>query len=162
MFCRNATSDILRCNSDVDLVYGPLFYISNTTKPSKYESSELKANKEESWDVATKETNFSTAYNALWKTTDEFWKKTTISGLSNARKSNSGFRRSVWMLMLAVFVGLTITGLSNVIDDFKSYPITTSVTVEHRNQVYTFFINFNTSHLYILTFALVTEKKNTI
>ena len=73
--------------------------------------------------------------NDLWRTTDEFWKKTTISGLSNARKSNSGFRRWVWMVMLAVFTVLTITGLKTVIDEFQSYPITTSVTVEHRNQV---------------------------
>ena len=41
------------------------------------------------------------------------------------------------MVMLAVFTVLTITGLKTVIDEFQSYPITTSVTVEHRNQVNT-------------------------
>ena len=86
-------------------------------------------------DITTKRTHLSRACDALWKTTDEFWKKTTISGLSNARKSNSGFRRWVWMAMLAIFSILTIIGLSNVIDDFNSHPITTSVTVQHRNQV---------------------------
>ena len=86
-------------------------------------------------DITTKRTHLSRACDALWKTTDEFWKKTTISGLSNARKSHSGLRRWVWMIMLAVFAILTITGLINVIDEFQSYPITTSVTVEHRNQV---------------------------
>ena len=53
--------------------------------------------------------------------------------------------------MLAVFAILTITGLINVIDEFKSYPITTSVTVEHRNQVPRINYNFPfLSYSYIL------------
>ena len=76
-----------------------------------------------------------TVCNVLWRTTDDFWKRTTISGLSNARKSNSGLRRAVWLTLLSVFSILTFTGLSNVINDFYRYPITTSVTVEHNTQV---------------------------
>ena len=85
--------------------------------------------------ITIKSIKLSSVWNVLWRTTDNFWKRTTISGLSNARKSNSGFRRTIWMTLLTVFSILTFNGLSNVIDDFKRYPITTSVTVKHNDQV---------------------------
>ena len=80
----------------------------------------------------------------LYKTCDEFWKKTNIEGMCNARSSNSGFRRMIWMVIFAVFASLTFTGLRDVIKDFGSYPVVTSVTVEHRSQVgYTVLIMFS-------------------
>ena len=83
-----------------------------------------------------KSTNLSKDWkDILWNTWDEFWKRTTISGMSNARKSNSGFRRTIWMTFFAIFTVFTFIGLSNVIDDYKTYPVTTSVTVKHNDQV---------------------------
>ena len=80
---------------------------------------------------------------ALYKTCDEFWKKTNIEGMCNARSSNSRFRRVIWMVIFAVFASLTFTGLRDVIKDFGSYPVVTSVTVEHRSQVvYSFYLYF--------------------
>ena len=73
--------------------------------------------------------------NVLWKTWDKFWERTNISGMCNARSSNSVFRANVWMVIFAVFTCLTFYGLSNVIEDFYRYPVVTSVTVEHKNKV---------------------------
>ena len=87
------------------------------------------------WDMTTKNEKLITAWNVLWKTWDAFWKRTNISGMCNARNSESGFRRNVWMLIFAIFTILTFTGLSNVIEDFQRYPVATSVHVEHQNQV---------------------------
>ena len=67
---------------------------------------------------------------------DVFWGSTNISGLCNARSSNSGFRTTVWIAIFAVFGVLTFTSLRDVIDDYLRYPVETFVTVEHRNQVY--------------------------
>ena len=86
--------------------------------------------------TTSKSTNLSRDWKViLWNTWDEFWKRTTISGMSNARKSNSGIRRAVWMSFFAIFSIFTFIGLSNVIDDYKTYPVTTSVTVKHNDQV---------------------------
>jgi hypothetical protein len=97
--------------------------------------------------MASTTAKFAAAWNVLWKTWDEFWQRTNISGMCNARSSNSGFRRNVWMLIFAVFTILTFTGLSDVIKDFQRYPVTTSVHVEHRNQVCEFKLN-----IYLLSY----------
>ena len=77
----------------------------------------------------------SNVFNVLLNTWDDFWKRTNISGMCNARSSNSGFRRKFWMAIFALFSILTFTGLKDVINDFWSYPVITSVTVKHQNQV---------------------------
>ena len=86
----------------------------------------------------TRTTKFGTGWNVLWKTWDDFWERTNISGLCNARSSNSGFRRNFWMQIFAIFTIITFTGLNNVIEDFQIYPVATSVYVEHHSQVFKF------------------------
>ena len=104
-------------------------------KMDNLKSSEIKQGGLKFHAITSKSTKLASAWNVLWNTWDEFWKRTTISGMSNARKSNSGVRRAIWMTLFAVFAILTFTGLSNVIGDFKRYPVTTSVTVKHNDQV---------------------------
>ena len=87
--------------------------------------------------TAKKTLRFENVYNVLWSTYDVFWQRTNISGLCNAKISNSGFRRYVWIVVFVLFSFLTLTGLINVIDDYMHHPVLTSVTVEHGNQVYT-------------------------
>ena len=71
----------------------------------------------------------------LWDTWDKFWQSTTISGVSNAGGSNSGLRRYIWMILFALFASFTFVGLKNNISDYIRYPVMTSVTVRHQNQV---------------------------
>ena len=88
------------------------------------------------WNFMNKSPWLTSACDALWKTWDEFWERTNISGMCNARSSKSGFRTKLWMIIFAVFTVLTFTGISNVIEDFSRYPVVTFVTVEHNNQVH--------------------------
>ena len=104
-------------------------------KTDNIKSPELKQDGLKFRAITSKRKKLVSASNVLWRTFDDFWKRTTISGLSNARKTNSGLRRGIWMTLLAVFSILTFSGLSNVIEDFQSYPVTTSVTVKHNDQV---------------------------
>ena len=77
-------------------------------------------------------------YKILWDTWDKFWQHTTISGVSNAGGSSSGFRRYIWMILFALFASFTFVGLKNNISDYIRYPVMTSVTVKHQNQVQTY------------------------
>ena len=93
-----------------------------------------------------KRQNLSNSCTALRRTLDQFWKRTNISGMCNARSSSSRFRTYFWMTIFAVFLGFTCNGIVDVFYDFYSYPVVTKVTVEHRNQV---------SHkLYLILFIL--------
>ena len=74
-------------------------------------------------------------YKILWGTWDKFWQHTTISGVSNAGGSSSGLRRYIWMILFALFASFTFVGLKNNISDYIRYPVMTSVTVRHQNQV---------------------------
>ena len=78
----------------------------------------------------------------LWETWDEFWQHTTISGVSNAGGSSSGFRRYIWMILFALFASFTFVGLKNNISDYIRYPVMTSVTVQHQNQVQTYNLTY--------------------
>ena len=78
----------------------------------------------------------------LWQTWDVFWQRTSISGVSNAGIATSVFRRTCWMMLFTFFSILTIYGLYNVITDYIKYPVTTSVTVKHQNQVFKFGISY--------------------
>ena len=77
----------------------------------------------------------STLFKSLLKTWNNFWKHTSISGLSNANGSASRWRRYLWMIVFGVFTFLTIIGLESVFKDYSQFPVITSVTVKHNNQV---------------------------
>ena len=46
----------------------------------------------------------------FWETWDHFWKQTSIAGVSNAGKATHPFRRTVWLLIFTIFLGLPIIG----------------------------------------------------
>ena len=72
-----------------------------------------------------------------WLTTwNNFWERTSISGLSNASGAKSRYRRYFWILIFAIFTVMTIRGLDDVFKDYEAHPVMTSVTVKHNNQVY--------------------------
>ena len=77
-------------------------------------------------------TNVRTVVRKAW---NEFWAKTNISGICNARTSNSESRRNFWIVIFALFIILTFTGLRNVIDEITNYPVITLLTVKNQNQV---------------------------
>ena len=64
-----------------------------------------------------------------------FSKQTSISGLSNAGAAKSYFRATCWFLLFACFVAFTVIGFRGVVNDFLSYPVTTSIYIEHHYQV---------------------------
>ena len=71
----------------------------------------------------------------LGQTLGKFSKQTSISGISNAGIANSNFRRGCWLLIFAVFGYFTLYGFQDVVHDYLEYPVTTSIHIEHRNQV---------------------------
>ena len=75
------------------------------------------------------------AANILGNTLDTFWKQTSISGVSNAGIAKSHLRRGCWLLIFAVFGALTLYGFQDVVSDYRKYPVTTSIYIEHQNQV---------------------------
>ena len=86
----------------------------------------------------------------LWDTWDKFWQHTTISGVSNAGGSSSGLRRYIWMILFALFASFTFVGLKNNISDYIRYPVMTSVTVRHQNQVQNRNVDLTVSEITIL------------
>ena len=91
--------------------------------------------------MADKSKRYQGAFGVFWQTWDVFWKKTSISGLSNAGTSNSLFRRTCWTLIFTVFFVFTCMGLQQVIEDYLSFPVTTTVTVKHQNRVILYTLN---------------------
>ena len=77
-------------------------------------------------------TTLFTSFSKTWK---NFWNNTSISGLSNANGTSSRWRRYLWISIFAAFAVLTIVGLDDVFKDYTAYPVITSVTVKHNNQV---------------------------
>ena len=73
--------------------------------------------------------------NILGETIKKFSEQTNISGISNAGIANSNFRRGCWLLIFAVFGYFTLYGFQDVVYDYLEYPVTTSIYIEHRNQV---------------------------
>ena len=109
--------------------------ICDILKTHNLNSPESKQDSERVWADNKKAQKWDTAYDVLWKALDVFWERTNISGLCNAKSSNSSFQTTAWMVIFAVFTVFTFTGLRDVIDDYLTYPVETFVTVEHRNQV---------------------------
>ena len=72
----------------------------------------------------------------LWDTWDAFWQETSISGVNNAGKARNSFlRRLCW---IGVFIlGAFATGFSMniVITEYMDFPVTTTITIEHKDQV---------------------------
>ena len=71
----------------------------------------------------------------VWESFDEFWQRTSISGISNAGSTKSAFRRTCWMIIFTVFVAITFTGFRGVLNDYFTYPVITSVTIVRQDQV---------------------------
>ena len=76
----------------------------------------------------------------LCKTWDDFWQRTSINGVSNAGNARtSKVRRVVWIIIFIFFFMCTIYGVTDVISDYLDYPVVTSVSVLHQNQVHKMF-----------------------
>ena len=75
------------------------------------------------------------ATNVISQTIANFSKQTSISGISNAGVSRSHFRRVCWLLVFAIFGAFTFYAFQAVINDYLNWPVTTSIYIEHKNQV---------------------------
>ena len=71
----------------------------------------------------------------IWKKFDQFWQRTSISGISNAGSTKSAFRRTCWMIVFTVFLVITFTGFRGVLHEYFTYPVITSVTIVRQDQV---------------------------
>ena len=70
----------------------------------------------------------------VWATWDSFWQETSISGVSNAGKARSSLvRRLLWIWIFVAGVGFTAWSLSQVIQDYYTYPVVTTVTFENND-----------------------------
>ena len=72
---------------------------------------------------------------SLWKYFDAFWKRTNISGISNAGSTKSTFRRTCWMVTFTIFLITTIMGFREVFREYFANQVVTSVTIEHQDKV---------------------------
>ena len=72
-----------------------------------------------------------------WGTWDDFWQETAISGASNAGKAREKpyLRRLIWIIIFAICLFYTITGVVEVFVGFYEYPVSFSVSIEHKNKV---------------------------
>ena len=61
--------------------------------------------------------------------------ESSIAGLNNAAKAKSKMRMLVWAIIFAFFAIMTLNNLVNVISDYYTYPVTTSINVTHKSQV---------------------------
>ena len=73
-----------------------------------------------------------------WKS---FWKRTDISGMTNAREAQSGLRKKIWIVLSIVFFILTIAAMYQVLHEYTHYPVTTSIKVKYQNQVAEIYID---------------------
>ena len=75
-------------------------------------------------------------FQIIWKTWDTFWQETSIPGVVNAGKARTSIlRRVIWLAIFGVMFYYSMDQVVNVIDDFLSYPVTTSVLVSNPNRV---------------------------
>ena len=91
-------------------------------KNYKIEDSEIKMSKDN--------------YNMLYKLLGNFCSQTSISGISNAGAANSYFRKGCWLFVFVVFTIFTVIGFGEVIKDYMTYPVTTSIYVQDHNRVF--------------------------
>ena len=111
-------------------IYLPFIVLKNDLISSR--KSETKINRM-GFNTTVKPTSILKSFVTTWT---NFWERTSISGLSNASGSKSRYRTYLWVLIFAIFTVLTIVGLDEVFKDYSAFPVTTSVTVKHNNQVY--------------------------
>ena len=72
----------------------------------------------------------------IWSVWDNFWQYTNIPGANNAgRARHSIVRRGLWLLTFGLGIFMTVLQVFYVADDFVSYPITTSVVLDRKDQV---------------------------
>ena len=77
------------------------------------------------------------ACGVLWKIWDAFWQETSISGVNNAGKARTSVvRRICWILIFIAGAMATAFSLQIVISEYLRYPVTTTVTIEHKDKVY--------------------------
>ena len=76
------------------------------------------------------------ASGVLWETWDDFWQETSISGVNNAGKARrSVVRRSCWLLVFIAGALATSFSLMVVIKEYMEYPVTTTITIQHKDKV---------------------------
>ena len=98
------------------------------------------------------------AWNVLWTTWDAFWQETSISGVNNAGKARtSNIRRICWIIVFIAGAIATTLSMRIVVNEYFGYPVTTAITIEHRDKVHfhlsaIYGRNRNPSHQLLLNF----------
>ena len=86
----------------------------------------------------------SSALGVLWNTWDNFWQDTSISGVNNAGKARkSALRRIIWIVVFSLGLAGTIWALYTVYADYILYPVTTTITIQHKDKVFKFLYQNN-------------------
>ena len=76
------------------------------------------------------------AKSVLWETWDAFWQDTSIAGVNNAGKARKSLvRRYIWLLLFVLGMVATYFSLKIVIDEYVMYPVTTTITILHKDKV---------------------------
>ncbi len=71
----------------------------------------------------------------VWGVCLDHGKETSIAGLNNASKARSPIRSILWLIIFAIFMGLTLRQVVLVIIDFYDYPVLTNIDLAHRSEV---------------------------
>ena len=91
-------------------------------------------------------------FQVIKRTWDEFLKETSISGLANSGKSRNGFfRRLMWQLAFGIMFSASSYQIVKVIQDYLTYPITSTVTVNNDGRVWeTLYLKLFSATFYII------------
>ena len=65
----------------------------------------------------------------------KFGKFTNIEGINNAGRAEERTRLVLWLTIFVFLVALTVYDLTQLVQDYLSYPVDVSTTLEHQNAI---------------------------
>ena len=65
----------------------------------------------------------------------KFGRNTNIEGINNAGRAKDKTRLALWLTIFVFLVALTLWDLSQLVQDYLSYPVDVSTTLEHENAI---------------------------
>lgn len=86
--------------------------------------------------VIQRKTTDKPIFGKLYLVWEAWWQESSIHGLHNAGcKRKSIIRRSAWMIIFLIGFYFTVSGVVQVVMDFYSHPVATTVSIFHQNRV---------------------------
>ena len=75
-------------------------------------------------------------FTIIWKTTVNYLKGSSLSGVSHAANSRSLVQCSYWLVIFTAGLVMTVMSIKDLMDDYYSYPVVTSSDLKHETSIY--------------------------